>query len=139
MTLVGKRPVECPVCGTADVRYDGLIAMFFSAQARSYRDHCRACGAHLSFDRSKDWPRIAQADAVLTLYFMNAFVWAVLWIVILIVPIANIWDINHRQYPVLAAMLFGAGWGLWRARKASKRGEMFQRKRSEPVIDIDAP
>jgi hypothetical protein len=120
-----KRYVQCPACGTGDYR-TGMILE--SEGGRSYQEHCRACGAHLGGDRSRDYAAWHQWDALFPFYFMNAFAWAAIWFFPLAIPISLIWDFPTRQDALTGAALWGAAWGLARAYRAYNRGEMFCKK-----------
>jgi hypothetical protein len=122
-----KRYVECPSCATADYRYAGWFGRSGVYWSR-YAERCRACGAHLGGDKSKDFSRWEQWDTLATYYLMNGFIWAVLWTFLLAVPISAAWEFPARRYAFFAALLAGAIFGLRRSYNAQSRGEMFQKK-----------
>jgi hypothetical protein len=132
-----KRYVECPSCGTADIRYAGWLGRSSPSWAR-YADHCRACGAHLEGDKTKDFASWQQWDALGTYYLMNGFAWAALWFFVLAIPISVAWDFPARGYAFFAALIAGAAFGLYRSRRAQSRGEMFEKKRKDGPVAVDA-
>ena len=123
-----QRYVECPICGTADYRYAGAVPGPDPEDGSP--ENCRACGAHLLGDRSKDLSRALYAATVVSFYGMNALVWTMIWFLVLVAPICLAWQLPERVYPLMASVFGGAAWGLYRSRKAHLRGEMFVKRRT---------
>jgi hypothetical protein len=121
---VSRRYVECPACATADYRHAGSIL----DSEETYPDNCRACGAHLLGDKSKDFRPISQAATRFVFYAVNALTWTMIWFFALVIPICLAWDLPARIFAIAATIAWGAGWGLYRARKAHLRGEMFVKR-----------
>ena len=133
--LAGRRYVECPGCGTADHRFVGV---FSAMNQRGYEENCRACGASLHGDVARDFPPRSgkHRDNVQLFYVSNALVWMPIWGIpfafFLLIALDGAW----RVYGIFAGLVWGFGWGLYRARRAHRRGEMFVRKRRDTPIDV---
>lgn len=119
--------MTCRHCGQVERRYRGLAALWRG----SSRPWCRMCGTEWGEDAPKGISRIEAPINYFFYYFMNAFVWAAIVAIPLGLVVGGA-EHGTRQTVVTLALVAGGAFGVYRAEKQRRKGEILNNRSRKP-------
>ncbi|HET7728903.1 MAG TPA: hypothetical protein VFK48_02610 [Usitatibacter sp.] len=123
MTEPAFDEITCRHCGQVEREYHGIIGL-----ARSWATgYCRICGTYFGEDKPTPLSRPYEAASYGSYYFLMAFVWGVIFLVPTLVLLGPLLELDGRRIALTLALAAGAVFGIARAERQRRRGEIIHR------------